>query len=62
MDDEILSKFYNFVHSRPKRVLWENKFMVVLVDEVVRLREKHEGFTYNKLPNKTLDLTRDNCG
>lgn len=49
MDDEILSKFYEFVHSRSKRTYWRHHFILTLIDEVVRLREKYEGFVYKKI-------------
>jgi len=46
MEDEVLSEFYKFVKSRSKRTTWAHPFVEALVEEVIRLRIKYEGFTY----------------
>ena len=46
MNDETLSAFCEFVHSRNKRTSWDHSLIVKLLNEVIRLRSKYEGFIY----------------
>ena len=43
MEDDVLKEFYKFVHTRdPHITTWDHHFVITLVDEIVRLRNKYE--------------------
>ena len=49
MDDQTLIWFYEYAKQRDcleTETSWDNRFVLSLTEEIIRLRNKYEGFGY----------------